>query len=66
MEIGLKPCQDRFLHPILVQFEDSEKNIVSQVEHTDKKYIKKRHGLEITSPIAYLIPTDSGFHLSSI
>jgi len=38
MEVVLKPCQDRFLHPILVHY---KKNTGSQMGHT-KNFLKKK------------------------
>ncbi len=35
-----KPCQDRFLHPVLVHYRKNKKNTGSQMGHT-QKFIKK-------------------------
>ncbi len=39
MDMGLKPCQGRFRHPIPVHFEKKEKNTGLQMGQTDKKKI---------------------------
>jgi len=39
-----KPCQDRFLHPVLVIY---RKNTGSQMGHTKKRFKKKKFGREI-------------------
>jgi len=42
MEVVSKPCQDRFLHPILVNsIIEKKENTGSQMGHT-KKIIKKK------------------------
>jgi hypothetical protein len=48
----LQPCQDRFLHPILVHlWKKNKKNIDSQMGQTDKKNLKKDF-LKLPIPIA--------------
>jgi len=44
---GLKTCQDRFFHPILVRFRKKKKNTGSQMVHTNKKE-KKLFLIDIT------------------
>jgi len=43
MEVVSKPCQDRFLHPILVHSRiEKNENTGSQMGHTKKIYLKKK------------------------
>jgi len=43
MEMVSKPCEDRFLHPILVHtIIEKNENAGSQMGHTKKIYKKKR------------------------
>jgi hypothetical protein len=39
----VKPCHDRFLHPIQVHSWKNKKNIGSQMGQTDKKKTFKKH-----------------------
>jgi len=51
MEMVSKPCQDRFLHPILVHFIiEKKENIGSQMGHT-KKYLKNKSKMKIFASI---------------
>jgi len=44
MEVVSKPCQDRFLHPILIHYRKNKKNTGSQMGQA-KKYFKKHLGM---------------------
>jgi hypothetical protein len=44
MEVVSRPCQDRFLHPILVHsIIENKENIGSQMGHTKKKQFLKNN-----------------------
>jgi len=43
MEMVSKPCQDQFLHPILVHSIEKKENTGSQMGHTKKIFTKKRN-----------------------
>jgi len=44
MEMVSKPCQDPFLHPILVySIIENKENIGSQIGHTQKNIYKKEY-----------------------
>jgi len=43
MEVVSKPCQDRFLHPILVHSRiEKNENTGSQMRHTKKIFLKNQ------------------------